>query len=199
MLIINLTGIQHSWSYINPTEAFRRTLKLASLVGCPTSRKNRTEIIQCLIGISADDIVNKEVGVASPRLNYSPFVITNDYNKFITKPPSEILLENIENFGRIHDTGSVMMGMNQDEGSKALMYYLPRMFPNRELEINVITKQMFDDAIAKIFYENKSNEVIVLQRYKTNNQVSIEGEKQLVLIMYSLGVYNVLYHTYIGC
>ena len=176
MLLINLTGIQHSWSYINPTEAFRRTLKLASLVGCPTSRKNRKEIIQCLIGISADDIVNKEVGVASPSLNYSPFVITNDYNKFITKPPSEMLMEKIENVGGMDNGGSVMIGMNQDEGSKALMYYLPRMFPNQELEIDVITKQMFDDAIAKIFYENKSNKVIFLQGYKTNTQVSIDGD-----------------------
>ena len=148
-------------------------------MGCPTRGKNRKEIVQCLTEVPPDDIVNKEVGVASPSLNYSPFVITNDYNRFITKQPTEIIMEKLERIGS--GDGSVMIGMNQDEGSKALMYYLPRMFPNQELEIKVLSKQMFDAAITKIFHESKSKEVSISQRYNMiGNQALIFNKYMFV-------------------
>ena len=159
--ILFLVGIQHSWSYIHPREAFRRTLKLASLVGCPTTGKNRKDIIKCLIEVPADDIVNKEVGVAPPSLNYSPFVITMDYNKFISQEPTALIMEQMDKLSSNFNNGSVLIGVNKDEGTRALMYYLPRTFPNRELGNEAISNEMFDDAITKIFYKSTSEKVII--------------------------------------
>ena len=146
-----MTGIQHPWSYVDPGEAFRRTLKLASLVGCPTSGIQRKGIIECLVNISADEIVNKEVGVAEPTLNYSPFVITRDYNKFITMEPMKMIGEKLNQMNNINSEHSVLMGFNKNEGTKALMYFLPRIFPNRELESEKLSKDVFDDSVRKTF------------------------------------------------
>ena len=103
--------------------------------------------------------MNKEIGVALPTLNYSPFVITKDYNKFITMEPMKMLFEKIGKNDNKFNDGSVLIGVNKDEGSRALMYYLPRMFPNRELENQVMSQDMFDEAIHKIFDKSISNEV----------------------------------------
>ena len=137
---MNFKGIQHPWSYVQPGEAFRRTLKLASLVGCPTSEISRKDIIKCLINVPADDIVNKEVGVAQPTLNYSPFVITKDFNKYITTEPMKMIQEKLVHDYNNFDDGSVLLGVNKDEGTKALMYFLPRIFPNKELEAEALKK-----------------------------------------------------------
>ena len=146
-----MTGIQHPWSYVDPGEAFRRTLKLASLVGCPTSGIQRKDIIECLVNISADEIVNKEVGVAKPTLSYSPFVITRDYNKFNAIEPKKMIEEKLNQIDNINSEHSVLMGVNKNEGTKALMYFLPRIFPNRELESEKLSKDVFDDSVRKTF------------------------------------------------
>ena len=56
-------------------------------------------------------------------------------------------MDQINNF---EDKHSILMGVNKDEGTKALMYFLPRIFPNRELEEEKMEKDVFDDAISKI-------------------------------------------------
>ena len=104
--------------------------------------------------------MNKEIGVAPPVLNYSPFVVTKDYNKFITMDPMKMLSEKIAKNDKKFNDGSVLIGVNTDEGSRALMYYLPRMFPNRELDNEVISREMFDQAISKTFDKSISVEVI---------------------------------------
>ena len=43
-LILQSAGLQHPWSYVDPTEAFRRTLKLASLLGCPVKGRRNIPI-----------------------------------------------------------------------------------------------------------------------------------------------------------
>ena len=128
------------------------------MVGCPTSGINRRDIIKCLRNAPADEIVNKEVGVAQPALNYSPFVITKDYNKFIAMEPIKMIEEKINNFNNFDASNSVLMGVNRDEGTKALMYFLPRIFPNRELERERLSRDDFDDAVRKTF---KNGMVIV--------------------------------------
>ena len=126
-------------------------MKLASLLGCPTSGISRKDIIQCLVKIPADEIVNKEVGVSEPTLNYSPFVITRDYNKFIAMEPKKMIEEKMNQINNIKSEHSVLMGVNENEGTKALMYFLPRIFPNRELESEKLSKDVFDDAVRKTF------------------------------------------------
>ena len=151
-------GIQHSWSYIDQTDAFQRSLKLASLVGCPTRGKDRSDVIKCLTEKPADEIANKEVGVAPQNLNYSPFVITKDYNNFMPESPRDWMLkqmeQNREGVANV-DYGSILIGSNDNEGSKPLMYYLPRMFPNHELESKVLKKELFEEAIEKLFSNAK--------------------------------------------
>ncbi len=44
-VILQSAGIQHPWSFVEPTEAFRRTLKLATLLGCPASGTSRAEVL----------------------------------------------------------------------------------------------------------------------------------------------------------
>ena len=126
-------------------------------MGCQTSGRNRKDIIKCLIEVPADEIVNKEIGVADSTLNYSPFVITKDYNKFINTEPKAL----IEEMMLTNDTrgGAVLIGGNKDEGSKALMYYLPRMFPKQELEVEGLSRSMFEEAISKTFDRTMSKEV----------------------------------------
>ena len=126
-------------------------------MGCQTSGRNRKDIIKCLIKVPADEIVNKEIGVADSTLNYSPFVITKDYNKFINTEPKIL----IEEMMLANDTrgGAVLIGGNKQEGSKALMYYLPRMFPKQELEVEGLSRAMFEEAISKTFDKTMSKEV----------------------------------------
>ena len=139
-------------------------------MGCPSSGKSRKDIIKCLRKVPADDITNKEFGVASPSLNYSPFVTTIDYHKFINKEPEKLFMEQIENRSEKFDNGSVLIGVNKDEGTKALMYYLPRMFPNRELESNTMNEEMFDEAIFKIFYQSNLKKVAILTQNIRNHK-----------------------------
>ena len=40
-VILQSAGVQHPWSFIEPREAFRRTLNLANLVNCPTTGVSR--------------------------------------------------------------------------------------------------------------------------------------------------------------
>ena len=43
------------------------------------------------------------------------------------------LTEKMDIINNFDDKHSILMGVNKDEGTKALMYFLPRIFPNREL------------------------------------------------------------------
>ena len=61
-----------------------------------------------------------------------------------------MIQEKMDQFNSLVDKHSILMGVNKDEGSKALMYFLPRSFPNKELERETMKKDVFDDAISKI-------------------------------------------------
>jgi carboxylesterase type B len=148
-IILQSAGIQHPWSYIEPREAFRRTLTLASLLDCPTSGTSREEVIKCLVQKNAEDIVDKEIGVvASPGLNYQPFVPTAD-GVTIKLEPSKLMPRIAKEMKDIQ----ILIGTNSDEGSKALMYFLPKSFPNRDLSLveASISQEFFDEAIEKMF------------------------------------------------
>lgn len=146
-VIMQSAGFQHPWSYVEPREAFRRTLNLASLVGCPTSGSSRTDVIECLLTKSADEIINKELGVvAHPGLNYQPFVPTSD-GRVLKMEPSKWLSRVAERL----TNAQILIGTNENEGSKALMYFLPQHYPNREVEMPQLTSQDFDEAVNKMF------------------------------------------------
>jgi carboxylesterase type B len=93
-VILQSAGIQHPWSYVDPREAFRRSLQLASLLGCPTQGSTKQDVILCLTRKDADDILAKEMGVAMPGLNFFPFVVTAD-GKTVTDEPRKMLRQGI--------------------------------------------------------------------------------------------------------
>ena len=66
-MILQSSGVNNPWSFVEPTEAFRRTLKLAALLGCPTSG-SKQDVILCLTKKPAEEILNKEMGVANVGL-----------------------------------------------------------------------------------------------------------------------------------
>ena len=45
----------------------------------------------------------------------------------------------------------ILIGNNEDEGTKSLMYFLPSVFPNREMSQPSISKKEFSSAINKIY------------------------------------------------
>ena len=79
--------------------------------------------------MSPDEILNKEVGVVSyPGLNYQPFVMTLD-GKYLRMEPKLLLPRLALEMSNL----KVLIGTNMNEGSKALMYFLPHFFPNQEI------------------------------------------------------------------
>ena len=73
-MILQSGGIQHPWSYVDRRDAFRRTLNLAALVGCPTSGSSKDQVITCLKSKNAEEIVNNEMRVVSDTgFNFQPF------------------------------------------------------------------------------------------------------------------------------
>ena len=157
-IILQSAGIQHPWSYVEPTEAFKRTLRLAELVGCPTTETSRSEVIECLRQMPADQILSMEMGASPPSVNFSPFVITKD-GETITEPPITALkrLKPDPNL-------RVLMGSNLDEGTKSAMYFLPRIFPNGNLGQDILDRRMFQAAMAKILPLETPAEVTFLGR-----------------------------------
>ena len=144
-VILQSSGIQHPWSYIEPEEAFRRTLRLASLLGCPT-KGSKQAVVLCLISKSPEEILNKELGVTSAaEVNFNPFVMTRD-TSIVTREPKQLL----SNIG-LRRRGSILIGTNEDEGTKALMYQMPYVFANKELRSPSLGQDQFDLAIDKVF------------------------------------------------
>ena len=45
----------------------------------------------------------------------------------------------------------VLAGSNADEGTKALMYFSPYLFPNREIERAALSRHEFSSTVERIF------------------------------------------------
>ena len=48
----------------------------------------------------------------------------------------------------------VLMGTNEDEGSKSLMYFLPQLFPNEELDNPSLTEDKFNQVVERVFADS---------------------------------------------
>jgi hypothetical protein len=48
----------------------------------------------------------------------------------------------------------VLVGSNEDEGTKSLMYFLPYLFPNEEVENVGLSGHDFSTAVDRIFAHN---------------------------------------------
>ena len=146
-LILQSGGIQHPWSYIDRRDAFRRTLNLAALVGCPTSGSSKDQVIGCLKSKSADEIVNNELGVVSDTgFNFQPFAPTAE-GEILKLEPRKLLPRIKQRF----ENTQILIGTNANEGTKDAMYFLPTLFPNTELYSKEITQFQYEDFIHEIF------------------------------------------------
>lgn len=148
-VILHSAGVQHPWSYIDSGEAFRRSLKLASLLGCSTNAtSSRQSVILCLSQKSVDDIVNKEMGAADPSLNFSPFVVTKDRD--VVKEEPRVLWRDFAALKKEKDI-RILVGGTSGEGSLSLMYHLPKIFPNKNLTKTQLNKQQLGNVVKKLF------------------------------------------------
>lgn len=148
-LILQSSGIQHPWSFIDPTEAFRRTLKLAALLGCSVTG-SRQDVLGCLIQKSPEDIVNKEMGVvAFPTINFHPFVMTVD-GKIINTEPRKILYQWVKKQKDV----SVLLGSNGNEGTKSLVHFMPTVFPRQELAEEILDRDTFNVVVNRLFADS---------------------------------------------
>ncbi|TRY61354.1 hypothetical protein TCAL_01797 [Tigriopus californicus] len=148
-LILQSSGIQHPWSFIEATEAFRRTLKLAALLGCSVTG-SREDVLGCLIRKSPEDIVNKEMGVvAFPTINFHPFVMTVD-GKTIFAEPKKLLHQYVK---RQKDV-SVLLGSNRNEGTKSLVHFMPTVFPRQELTEEILDRDTFQIVVNRLFADS---------------------------------------------
>ena len=116
-LILHSAGLRHPWSYVEPTEAFRRALKLASLLGCPATG-TKEDVVLCMTKKTAEEIGNKEMGVADPRIHFSPFVMTRD-GSFLTAKPEEMFERFVRKEARQMEM-KMMMGGQRGRGDQGV-------------------------------------------------------------------------------
>ena len=58
------------------------------------------------------------------------------------------------NFRGIKKGYGLFKGSNAEEGSKALLYFLPQYFPNRELQSPGLDRRSFEGVIDRIFADS---------------------------------------------
>lgn len=173
-LILHSGGLEHPWSYISSRQAFRRSLSLAALVGCPMTGASKQEVIDCLKAKPAEEIVAKEFGVVSQAgLNFRPFVPTRQVPKILDLKDTPILL-----------------GTNSNEGSKAAMYFLPQIFPNEELAKPALNLSDFNSAISKIFHDFPDELIETIQFQYTNWTLVQDATMRFNQILNLLGDYQ---------
>ncbi|CAJ1065721.1 LOW QUALITY PROTEIN: acetylcholinesterase-like [Xyrichtys novacula] len=125
------------WATISQNEAWQRSMKLATEMGCPTSDASRMEI--CLEKANAWELTVKSYEVLpKPTFTPLPFVPIED-GVFLPKTVDMLLSSG--NLGK-HD---VLFGLNKDEGTYFLMYGMPGFSLADE---SLITRQGFLDAVA---------------------------------------------------
>ena len=187
-MILQSGGIQHPWSYVDRRDAFRRTLNLAALVGCPTSGSSKDQVIACLKSKNAEDIVNNEMGVVSDTgFNFQPFVPTSEGN-LLKLEPRKLLPRIKQRFAKTQ----ILIGTNPNEGTKDAMYFLPQLFPNTELYSKDITQSQYEEAIQKLFsnYPKKFQDLITFQYRNWTLQASPQFSAESILTLISDWQYN---------
>ena len=102
-------------------------MKLAKLVGCEENERNNSAIVECLQNKESKELLKKEYEVEEYTINFFPFVPTVDQH-FLPASPRKMMEHNT-----IDPSVDVLIGNNANEGFWSLMYYLPNLMPNKEL------------------------------------------------------------------
>ena len=112
-------------------------VKLAKLVGCEENETNNSTTVECLQNKESKELLKKEYEVEEYTINFFPFVPTVDQN-FLPASPKKMMRH-----GTIDPSVDVLIGNNANEGFWSLMYYLPDLMPNKELNDS---QKILDDA-----------------------------------------------------
>ena len=98
------------------------------MVGCEINNVDISVTVECLQNKDSIDLVEKEYDVQDYyTVNFFPFVPTVD-EYFLPTSPKTMM-----NLPIIDPSIQVLIGNNANEGFWSLMYYLPDLMPNKEL------------------------------------------------------------------
>ena len=151
--------MKHPWSKVEPREAFKRSLSLATLVGC-SGKSSKSQVIGCLKNKTAEEIVLKESGIVNKAgLSFRPFTPTLGFET------------------RISESLQMLIGTNSAQGSKAIMYFLPQMFPNQEILRPELSQEKFEDAVEKIFW-NYPSAISETIKFQYTNWTHLEDKEE---------------------
>lgn len=127
------------WAIISRQESIIRGLRLAEAVGCPHTRAQIPEAIECLRKVNASVLVENESGTLG--ICDFPFVPVVD-GSFLDEMPSKSLAT--KNFKKTN----ILMGSNTEEGNYWIMYYLTDLF-RKEENIHV-SRDQFIQAVSEL-------------------------------------------------
>ena len=187
--ILQSTGATAPWGANSKKEGFRRSMKLAELVGCPSNRSRVEETIGCMREKDAFELVANDWGIPS-GLTISIFAPIID-GRFLADDP-KILMNN-----KTFKQTDILLGSNQDEGNFFIMYYASEQFPK---ENNVqLSKEDFVTAVDTL-YVNSSPLEREAMRYEytnwlnpedtTDNRINVDrmvGDSQFTCSVVDLG------------
>ncbi|XP_054651056.1 acetylcholinesterase-like isoform X2 [Dunckerocampus dactyliophorus] len=124
------------WATVSKTVANERSMKLATLLGCPTS--SSTQLDMCLQKFDPWSITSKQYDVLTqPAVLATPFVPLVD-GDFLPDEP-EVLLQSND-----LPKKELLIGLNRDEGTYFLVYGMPGFYITGE---SLITRKEFMEGV----------------------------------------------------
>uniref|UniRef100_UPI00398E85BB LOW QUALITY PROTEIN: cholinesterase-like n=1 Tax=Pristiophorus japonicus TaxID=55135 RepID=UPI00398E85BB len=134
------------WSVIQGGEAKRRATILAQHLKCPYS--DDTELLSCLRDKHPHEIIEKSLEILTDRfLSDCVFLPVVD-GDFLTDLPEKLI--KIKNIKKIN----ILAGVNKDEGSYFLLYYVPGF--DKETE-SLITREQFQQGVRIVYPDTGDN------------------------------------------
>uniref|UniRef100_A0A1B6MCT5 Carboxylic ester hydrolase n=1 Tax=Graphocephala atropunctata TaxID=36148 RepID=A0A1B6MCT5_9HEMI len=142
------------WAIISRDESILRGLRLAEAVGCPHTRQEIPEAVECLRKKNASELVDNEWGTLG--ICEFPFVPIID-GAFIDDLPVRSLAT--KNFKKTN----ILMGSNTEEGYYFIIYYLTELF--RKEENVYVNRDEFLHAVHELnpYVNNVARQAIVFE------------------------------------
>ena len=163
--ILQSAGSTVPWGYATRQDGFRRSMKLAEVMGCPSNQSRIQDTIGCLRGKDAFDLVANDWEVASSGLAISVFAPIID-GLFLTDEPT-VLMRN-----KIFKQTEILLGSNQDEGNFFILYFASDLFPKED---NVqLTQNEYRSAVDNLYSQSSfmAREAI---KHEYNNWLSLDN------------------------
>lgn len=123
-VILQSGGMTTPWGILEHKEAIRRTLLLAEALGCPHSKGEADQVMECLLKADPMDLVSNETGNGYGVIDF-PFVPIVD-GSFLDEMPLVSL--RTKNFKKTQ----MLVGSDRDEANYFIIYQLPEFFKREE-------------------------------------------------------------------